>query len=506
MVFKISDNSRLTLNTQYSSSSNIPRFDKLNDNDAICNTDSLPACSSIDSLKFHSYYYGPQKRLFSSLKLDVLGYYFDRSDFTLSYQNVQESRHRWYLSDYLNYINTPDNYDGFVRQYEDVDVYSFNTNLKKADYSFGSEIIYNTVSSRAGENNETVWGIEDTRYPPDGSSIFSAALYNNMFKRLSQSVQLEAGIRYTFSHLMGAYPDSLRRSILGLDGLSVSSKNHVLSGNIKFIFYPSDNWKISSVTSKGFHSPNVDDMLKVFIKGDNITLPNIKLKPEYSFSQELSISTNILEQLELYGVAFYTQLTNAIIKDSLKIILSLPNGEELVQQNIYYNGEYYTPFANQNSNQKTYIYGLTIGLNTTISGVEINGDFNITRGRQNGQNPIAVAHIPPSFGKIKIQKKFNKLKLQMLYLYSHNKHAHYFDDAGVDNLDETPFLGITNGEENWAGLPSWWIMNLSGHYKFSNNLTTMLGIDNLFDAHYKTFGSGISSPGRSLVFSAKYLF
>ena len=71
MIFKISDKSRITSNIQYSSSSNIPRFDQLNDGDHMCVFDSQGVCVSGEGLKFHSYYYGPQKRFFSSLSFTI---------------------------------------------------------------------------------------------------------------------------------------------------------------------------------------------------------------------------------------------------------------------------------------------------------------------------------------------------------------------------------------------------------------------------------------------------
>ena len=129
-------------------------------------------------------------------------------------------------------------------------------------------------------NGENIWGFGDTRYPPEGSSLFSSAYYINILQRLSHKIQIEGGIRYTFSHIQGAYPDSMNRPIPEIEGLNLSLKNNIISGNIKFLYYPSDSWKISAVTSRGFHAPNIDDMLKVFKKGDIITLPNINLNPE----------------------------------------------------------------------------------------------------------------------------------------------------------------------------------------------------------------------------------
>ena len=508
MIFKIFDNLRLTSNIQYSTSSNIPRFDKLNDNDTPCLIDENGICSTAEHLKFHSYYYGPQNRLFSSLKLTGFDYYFDKSEIIFGYQNTKESRHKWYLTDFLDYLEDSNDYDSPTRQYETVNAYSINTNFRKGSIYLGSETIYNDVKSTAENNGENIWGFGDTRYPPEGSSLFSSAYYINILQRLSHKIQIEGGIRYTFSHIQGAYPDSMNRPIPEIEGLNLSLKNNIISGNIKFLYYPSDSWKISAVTSRGFHAPNIDDMLKVFKKGDIITLPNINLNPEYSLSQEFSITKKLSPSFTIYGVGFYTQLTNAIIKCPT-LVNRAPEGEEpLWASMIEYDDEMVYTYSNQNSVNIIDVYGGTIGFNATVYGFELNGDFNITRGEIRTDVWEPVAHIPPNFGKLEIIKKIKKIKGRLLLLYSAEKKVEDFDTAGIDNLDETPLLGLSeeSGDEIWAGLPSWYTLSLSIGYELSKSVGFNFGVENIMDAHYKTFASGISAPGRNFIFSAQYNF
>jgi hemoglobin/transferrin/lactoferrin receptor protein len=85
-IIKLDSNWRITSNFQYSNSSNVPRFDKLNDGNISCVFDDSGQCVAGEHLEFHSYYYGPQKRLFSSLKLTGFDTYFDKSEFIVAYQ------------------------------------------------------------------------------------------------------------------------------------------------------------------------------------------------------------------------------------------------------------------------------------------------------------------------------------------------------------------------------------------------------------------------------------
>ena len=92
-------------------------------------------------------------------------------------------------------------------------------------------------------------------------------------------------------------------------------------------------------------------------------------------------------------------------------------------------------------------------------------------------------------------------------MYSGFKPVTEFDQAGIDNLDETPHVAIgLDNEPVSMGLPSWYIVNFSTQHQITKNITINLGVDNILDAHYKTFGSGLSAPGRSIITEFRCLF
>ena len=500
LIVKISDNWRATWNTQYSTSSNIPRFDRLNDDDLQCTMDSENSCNAGENLKFHTYYYGPQERRFNSLSFTGIETgSFDKTELIIANQFITESRHKLKLSDYLN---NPDNRnEDTSRKYETVDIYSVNTNFKKNNFYFGSETIYNEVRSTSNIfDPEDKWSIGDTRYPPGGSSIFSHALYLNSVWRLSHQFQAEIGGRYTFSNIKGSFPDTLKRPFAYVEGLELNDDSNILSGNIKFVYYPSDSWKISSVTARGFHTPNVDDMLKVFEKGDRLVIPNVYLKPEYSFSQEFSISKNINNNIDLYGVGFYTRIKNAMAMDSIGVTQGVFNGEPLIQYAYLYEDEIKYLFANQNSEKPTDIFGGTLGFSVEIKGFDFSGDVNFTKGINHASNLGPVAHIPPVFGKFELVKNYKNWKFKCLFLHAGAKPANEFDEANVDNLYETPYQ-----DGNWVGSPKWSTLNLAVNYKLNESFKLQVNVDNILNRHYKTFSSGLSAPGRNFIFSTTIL-
>ncbi len=486
MLFKLNDQWRMTSNIQYSTSSNVPRFDKLNDlSDDVCELcgNNLP--------KYLYWYYGPQKRFFSSLSF--LGFenrsFFDQSEFILAYQKITESRNQQKVDE-----------DSITKRKEVVDVFSLNLNFKKDNFSYGIESIYNLVSSKT---NTQQFSIGSTRYPADGSSTFSSAVYLNYLKDLNKKILFEAGLRNTFSYLNADFSDSIPRQSMGLEKSTISANWNNLSGNAKMTYYPADSWKISAVISKGFHAPNIDDMAKVFVKGDNITVPNINLSPEVVYSEEIFISKESKLGV-FYFNGFLTQIKNAILKDSAQVNLnaSIIGAPELLVSEVAYEGDSYYIFANQNT-KRTDILGCTFGFDSElIENVNFKGDVNFTKGL-NRQNDSPVPHIPPVFGKLSIQKRGPKLSCFLDFQYSLNKDAEDFDFAGVDNLDETPYEIInpnSNSEIiNYYGLPSWSTLNFSLSYTFSKKTNLQFSINNLLDEHYKSFGSGISAPGRNFI-------
>ena len=64
---------------------------------------------------------------------------------------------------------------------------------------------------------------------------------------------------------------------------------------------------------------------------------------------------------------------------------------------------------------------------------------------------------------------------------------------GEDNIG----YATVKGEEG-RGLPAWFTLNLKASYVFNPNLTVQVGIENLLDTKYRTFGSGINAMGRNI--------
>ncbi|MBL4704771.1 MAG: TonB-dependent receptor plug domain-containing protein [Flavobacteriales bacterium] len=235
--FQASKDLNIILNTQYSTSSNIGRFDRLNDL-----KNGLP--------KFSEWYYGPQKRFLTSLKGSITNKkgLFNSSSIILAYQNIDEDRvNRKFQNDWRNY------------RAEDVDVYSLNVDFtKKFDtvhsLSYGLEATHNKVVSTSFSENivtqETT--ANSTRYPDAGSFMTTFAAYIAYDRILSEHSILNTGIRYSRSILSSNFEDT---TFVQLPFNSINFNGGASSGSIGFLVKPDPTSKVNFIVSTGFRVP-----------------------------------------------------------------------------------------------------------------------------------------------------------------------------------------------------------------------------------------------------------
>ena len=270
ILFKLNATSKLIINSQYSSSSNLQRLDQLNN----LTLNNLP--------EYAQWNYGPQKRLLNSIAFSSShpSIFFDDIRAVLSHQHIEESR-----------ITRRFNSFSQKNSLEKVNVLGSNIQFSKSIGSnskldYGTEIYYNTVNSRAYELNllDSATSYIDSRYPSGGSNTFFPAIYGS-YNLKKNRLSLIGGIRYTWNKAFGIFNDNILDFLS--DGFEI--KRHSLSGSLGTYFYPNETTKIFLDLSTGFRAPNIDDLGKVFIKDQFLTVPNSQLDPEYAYNFSFGI-------------------------------------------------------------------------------------------------------------------------------------------------------------------------------------------------------------------------
>ncbi len=469
-------NNELILESQLNFNSEIDRFDKLNE-------------YKNGHLKYAEWRYGPSKRLLFSpqLNLNFDTKWLKKARLILAYQDWDESRiSRKFGSDTRRYKE------------ENVKVYSFNAdfNTRFTDrniFSYGLEAIYNEVNSNAFSKKLVVNGNEitgynpgppvQTRYPDGGSHYSSFATYGNYKFIVSNKSSFNAGVRFTQTYVNVIWRDN---TFITLPQNVNELENFAFTGNLSYIFTPK-NWKINALVSSGFRSPNVDDIGKIREKKGKVIVPNIFLKPEYAYNGEMAVSRFFNHHRFSISIdAFYSYLYNYIARDKFELIPG--------QSTINYNGEPAETYANVNAGDAE-IYGGSL----TFEG-QFNKHFALDGGVFYTKGSMLDLHrplpsVPPVYGNAKLTYKFVNFETALQYRFMLEKPVDEYDViGGVDNIEESPFDSDTG---KFAGFPQWHVLNWFGTYHINQDISVNLGVDNIFDIHYREFASAISAPGRN---------
>ena len=81
---------------------------------------------------------------------------------------------------------------------------------------------------------------------------------------------------------------------------------------------------------------------------------------------------------------------------------------------------------------------------------------------------------------------------------------------GRMNHDDLPLIERKNhsyalDHEGNSYTPSWYTLNIKATYFFNEHTSLNAGVENITDQLYRTFGSGISAPGRNFSLSLKVM-
>ena len=479
VLVPLDERNELLFNFQYSTSSNINRFDKLTER-------------RDGQLRFAEWYYGPQDRLLLSGQYNLKSSkkWMSNGTFTAAYQNIKESR----VERNFNSLDRD-------RQWEDVDIYSLNGDFKAVldpkkgrNIGYGFELAYNDVQSMAkGEildvvGNEIV-GIKgeydvQTRYADGGSNYMSSAIYASYRQDLGKKSTLNTGARLTNTVLNAKWVDT---TFIQLPDNDVSIMNTAVTATVSYTFRPNDNWQLNGVLSSGFRSPNIDDTGKIREKRGEVTVPNADLRPEYAYNGEIGVLKYFNERRYHLGFAsYYTLLHDYIVRAPYEI-----NGSST----IIYNGEEGEVVANVNKGN-AYIVGATLTFRGQFSNTwNSRASLTYTQGRTyDSDEPLSS--IPPLFGNLEFNYVRNRLETGIHVIFNTQKERDEYNlSEGIDNIEQTPYLPE---EQDYYGSPAWYTLNYYMRIKTSKRIDILLNLDNILDHHYKEFASGISAPGRNL--------
>lgn len=480
LLFKQSDKVTHTLNFQYSNSSDVPRYDRLQDVKNFGGTTGT-------TLRYAEWFYGPQTRVMGAYELNVVKFGFlDVLKINLNYQDIKESRQQ---REYLRY-------DRFDSRREHIKVAAFNIDGKKtwgnSELTMGIDGQLNDLTSVADRTNLTTGAVTklDSRYPDGTNKMNYFGLYaQHLVKFCDGKLVLNDGIRLQAVSLHSTIIDN---SFFNLPVTDIKQSPFAVTGNIGVAYMPSATLRITGNISSGFRAPNIDDAVRIFESSTatrRVIIPNADIDPEYTYNFDLGLSQTILEKVRFEVTGFYTLFRNAIATAPFKL-----NG----QDSILYNSVRSAVYASQNVN-KAYVRGINARLKIELSkNISFDNTVSQTYGRYKNANGTEkpLDHIPPVFGKSTLTYTGKKFSTEVFGMYNGWKKIKDYNPDGEDN-----------GQYATAeGMPSWFTVNWRGNYAFNKNITLQLAVENISDKNYRYFASGFSAPGRNFVAAIRAVF
>ncbi len=546
--FQPSDNINFIANLQYSSSTNIPRYDNLVD-----------TVGTARDLKWIDWYYGPQQRILASLKTRILDKaFFDKATIIASFQRVDEDQYsRKFNSEWRSATET------------DVFVYSLTADFDKyldeeenLNISYGVDLSRNDVLSRAYDRNvknakSHLVQVEGpdiiTRYPSQGSIMDSYGAYvNAKWKSENEKLSAEGGMRYSIVQILSKFGanDPIAWPQNYIDGIRLN--NSALTYGAGVTYQMENKWQFRALAATAFRSPNVDDFAKIREKNGYITVPNPGLTPEKAFTVEGTIAKEfgqvemnqetkkkIGRSLKISTTVFRTGLKDALVRKNF----ALPDGTNTLLKD----NEILEIQANVNAERAT-VYGFSGTLTFNLADkLILSSNLNFTKGSSNFKDNIEgivvdtivpFAHIPPMYGRTSLTYQLGKLKLSGVIRYNGRKRPTDYAVSSVnvnsfgelifnrtgtsDNIDYTPY-GFVDGNgdpciavggrdqtinctQNYAGSLAWTTYNFYSDYQINDKLAVNFAVENILNLHYRPFSSGVSSPGRNFVIGLRGSF
>jgi len=331
LAYKQINGNKHSLNFQYSTFSNVPRYDRLTD-------------PTNTGLRNAEWYYGPQKRLLGIYNFSKKNFILN-SDLSIdvSYQNVEESRHNRRFGNY-----------NLQNRIEKVSMYAINAILKrtftKSELVYGLESYFDDLNSSAFSKNINtgVEAIIDSRYPNGKNSIFRNDLFATYNQTISAKTNWNIGIRLGHTSLKSTIEDN---AIFELPFTSINQNNFTYSGTLGLIHKPSEEVSLIANISSGFRVPNIDDLAKIFeSSAGTVIVPNENIKPEKTLTTDLGFRINSKnKRFELETNFYYTRFIDAIVTDNFTF-----NGSS----EIIYDGATSQVLANQNKG-KAFVTGFS---------------------------------------------------------------------------------------------------------------------------------------------------
>jgi hemoglobin/transferrin/lactoferrin receptor protein len=478
IAFKASNHLKLELALHYSEIAAFDRYDRL-----IETQNGLPVSAV--------WQYGPQKWFMGAFSLTHAKTHllYDFLSVKLAQQDFEESR-------------IDRNFSGANRfrlrtTKEQVAAYSSNVDFRKIHgykrFYYGLEWVFNDVNSEAQgrdiRNNNSI--PVAVRYPQ--AKWQSYAAYFNFDYKLNNALTLQSGLRYNRFSIASDFSKNLPFYTLA------ETKNNLQSGSfaasLGLIYKAKKHLQLRANLSNGFRLPNVDDLGKTFeFVNQTVVVPNPSLQAEYAYNAETGCFYSFKDRFRIDLSVYYTLLNNALVRRDYQL-----NGSD----SLLVDGVLNRMQAIQNAAQAT-VYGLQLDAEVKLpQDFFINLKANYQKGVEEMEDGSSSAsrHAAPFFATAAFEYRLPTFQWRLYGIYNGQIRA-----ANLNVEEQAKPHLYAKDKMGEPHSPAWFTFNCKVLYRFYANWTISAGIENIFDARYRPYSSGIVAPGRNFVIQMQLNF
>ena len=223
-----------------------------------------------------------------------------------------------------------------------------------------------------------------------------------------------------------------------------------------------------------------------------LMIPNPDLKSEYAYNFDLGYAVNIANKIHFDVTGFYTLLDDAIVRRPATF-----NSKD----SMIYEGLNSKVFSLQNA-ARAKAYGIQAGLEIffhknfswLIQGNWIEGKET----DDNKDEDVPLRHAPPFYGGTHLKYSGKKFRADLYALWNGE-----ISNKNLAPSEQAKTFIYATDENGKPYSPAWYTLNVKTSYQVNSVVLITAGWENITNQRYRSYSSGIVSPGSNLILSLR---
>ncbi|MBT5305362.1 MAG: TonB-dependent receptor, partial [Candidatus Scalindua sp.] len=295
---------------------------------------------------------------------------------------------------------------------------------------------------------------------------------------ISDKLEMLIGMRYSYVALDS---DKVEDPDSGNE-IDITADWEGLVGNLRFMYYPSNNWNIFTGVSQGFRAPNLSDMTR-FQADSTFETPTEGLDDEDFITFEVGGKANF-KKLTAQASYYYTIVEDMLVRSPTGG--TVDGSPEVQKKNI---GEGFVNGVEASVSYSPFKQWTTFG-NFSWT----NGDVKQIQDDEERDKPFD--RLMPLTGRFGVRWESQEPRMWV-----------EGQTTMVNNQDRLSLRDRTDTNRiPTRGTPGYTIYSIRGGIKVNEHINVSIAAENLSDKSYRVHGSGQNEPGINFIFSTAFSF